>query len=125
VAKNRKRSRGRRSDQGPIRAFGSTESKAAEFMTVGWLLTALTTLVCELGAAAAFWFARRDPEALSIAALALVLMFAALVTGLLSLLLLAAAWKLRSTKPPRGITVFAIFVSLAPVAMLAVMRLTG
>ncbi len=106
-----------------VRAFGGAESRAADFLTIGWLLTTFTTLVCELGGASALWLARRDPQASGIAALAIVLVFAALVTGLLSLLLLAAAWKLRSTKPPQGITVFAVFVSLAPAAMLTLMQI--
>jgi hypothetical protein len=101
------------------RAFGSGESRAAEFLTVGWLLTTFTTLLCELGGVAATWFAQRNPQALGIAALASVLVFAALLTGLFSLALLAGAWKLRVVKPPRGITVFAIVVGLAPLAIIA------
>ena len=84
---------------------------------MGWLLTTFTALVCELGAAAAVWFARRNPENLSLVMLAEVLTFAAVSTGLLSLGLLAAAWKLRTLKPPRGITVFAIVVGLAPLLL--------
>jgi hypothetical protein len=103
----------------PPGAFGTGESRAAEFMTVGWMLTTLTTLICELGGVAATWAARQNPQALGIAALASVLIFAAMCTGLFSLGLLAAAWKLRVMKPPRGITAFALVVSLAPLAMLA------
>src|SRR5688572_22959695 len=89
----------------PPRGLGSGESRAAEFLTVGWLLTTFTTLACELGGVAATWFVQRNPQALGIAALASVLVFAAVLTGLFSLALLAGAWKLRVVKPPPGITV--------------------
>jgi hypothetical protein len=118
MAKNSKRRSKRKSHDTSVRAFGGGESRAAEFMTVGWLLTTLTTLVCEVVGAAATWFAQRNPQAVGIAALATVLLFAAVITGALALLLLAVAWKLRTVKPPRGITVFAVFVSAAPLVML-------
>lgn len=108
----------------PVRAFGSVESRAAEFMTVGWLLTTFTTLVCELGAVIATWYASGHPQARGIATLAAVLMFAAMLTGLFSLALLVAAWKLRAVKPPRGIVVFSLVVSLAPLAIVFLNRPT-
>jgi hypothetical protein len=123
MPKNAKRRRDRNPKHDEPRAFNSGESRAADFLTIGWLLATFTTLVCELGGAAAVWIARGKPEALGIAALGLVLVVAAVVTGLLSLLLLAAAWKLRIAKPPRGITVFALFVGLAPVAMLTLLHM--
>lgn len=113
VSKKNKR-RAKSAVRAAPRAFGGGESRAAEFLTVGWLLTTFTTLLCELGGVAATWLAQRNPQALGIAALASVLVFAALLTGLFSLALLAGVWKLRIVKPPRGIAAFAIVVSVAP-----------
>lgn len=85
-------------------------------MTVGWLLTALTTLATELAGAFVTWLARNNPESAGTAALANVLLLAALVGGLFSLGLLAAAWRLRRAKPPRGLMAVAIVVCLVPTA---------
>lgn len=102
--------------------FATGESRAAEFMTVGWLLTAITTLVTELAGAFVTWLSKGNPS-VGIAALANVLLFAALVSGLFSLGLLAAAWRLRRVKPPRGLMVMTIVICLVPLATL-VLRLT-
>ena len=102
------------------RPAGPAENRVAEFLTVAWLLSVFTTLVCELGSAAAMWYLQAQPQALRIAALASVLLFAALVTGTLSLVLMAAAWRLRRVKPPPGVSVFALVIGLAPVVMLLV-----
>jgi hypothetical protein len=114
--RNDRRHRSRRNDN-------SAESRAAEVMTVGWMLTTFTTLVCELAGVTAEWFARRHPQALPLSLLAEVLMFAALLTGLFSLALLAAVWKLRTVKPPRGITVFAVAVGVAPLGLIILRQL--
>ncbi len=123
MSKANKRRRSVKPKVREVRAFGTGESAAAELMTVGWLLTTLTALACELGTVAATWIAQRDPQSLRIATLAGVLMLAAVCTGLMSLGLLAAAWRLRKVKPPRGITVFALFVGLAPLALFAIRQL--
>lgn len=119
----KKRRQAKRREEESVRAFGSGESRAADFMTVGWLLTCFTTLICELGGVVATWYANGHPEARGIVTLAGVLMFAAGLTGLFSLVLLATAWKLRTVKPPRGIVVFSLVVGLAPPVILLVNRL--
>ena len=102
------------------RPAGPAEDRVAEFLTVAWMLSVFTTLVCELGSAAAIWYLRAQPQAVQVAALASVLLFAALVTGTLSLVLMAGAWRLRRVKPPPGVSVFALVVGVAPVVMLLV-----
>jgi hypothetical protein len=123
MSKAVKRRRRAKPKNEPVRGFGSEESRAAEFMTVGWLLTTFTALICELGGVVATWYANHHPQALGIAALGGILMFAAVLTGLFSLGLLTAAWKLRIVKPPQGIVVFSIVVALAPLAVLLLKRL--
>jgi hypothetical protein len=103
----------RRGRQPPAR-----ESRPAEFLTVCWLLSVLTALFCELGAAAALWYVSGRPDAKGIEALSAILMFAALLVGCFSLVLMAAVWKLRRARPPSGIMVFSTVVGLAPAAVL-------
>jgi membrane protein YdbS with pleckstrin-like domain len=95
------------------------ESRGAEFLTVIWLLSALTALVCQVCAALTGWYVHTHPLATGVAALAAVLMFAALVIGTLSLGMLVAVWKLREVKPPAGLAFFAATVSALPWLVLA------
>lgn len=90
------------------------ETKAADFMTVGWMVAVMTTLACELSSVAAPWFDRFDREASWIGMLSSLLLFVALVTGTVGLILAAIVWKARRVPPPLGVTVFALAVSLGP-----------
>lgn len=105
----------------PLRADGPGEDRVTEFLTVAWMLSVFTTLVCELSAVAATWYLRSNPEAVSITALASTLIFAALVIGLLSLVLMAIVWKMRRVRPPSGISVFSLVVGAAP-GLLLILR---
>lgn len=116
MPKSHKRQRPANKSNAPDGAFSSGESPAADFMTVGWLLTALTTLATELAGAFVTWLVRNNPQSVGLAALANVLLLTALVGGLFSLALLAAAWRLRRVKPPRGLMAMAIVICLVPAA---------
>lgn len=94
------------------------EDRVTEFLTVTWMMTVVTALVCELGIAATTWYVRLRPEAERIAILAGLLMFAALVIGLMSLGLLVLVLRRRRVPPPRGIIVFAAVVGAAPLVAL-------
>jgi hypothetical protein len=96
------------------------ESRAVEFLTVGWLLTVLTTLGCELGAAAAAACRVWQPDAVGLALLVRFLVFAALVIGLIGLGLTAAVIRMRRTPPPRAVSVAAIAIGLGPVAFVLI-----
>lgn len=103
-----------------------TESQSIEILTVGWMLSVLTTFVCEVGfAAARGYLLAIDSGAAWIQLLAVVLFFASLVVGLASLGLGLAVVKNRQTPPPRGIVVFSLVVGAAPLAtmLLRVMML--
>jgi len=96
---------------------GPAESRAADALTVGWLLAAMTAGLCEAGAAAAFALRGLGPGAeLAIS----YLFFAALVVGGLSLLLLAGAFVTRRVSPPLGITVIGLAIGAGPLVMLLV-----
>ncbi len=98
-----------------------TESRAAETLTVGWMLSVVTALVCEVASAAANLLA--PPKSL-MALLAEYLLFAALVIGGVALLLTPLVFKLRRQPPPRGVTVFSLVVGATPfvVVMLRLLR---
>lgn len=101
------------------------ESRAADAVTVLWMLAVMTTLLCELGAAAANWYAATNPDAAKIEALLVVLLFGAVVNGSLTLVLTPVVLKVRRVPPPRGITVFAVVVGAAPWVVLLVGALTA
>ena len=109
-----------RSSRGPKHAdrtskrFSPEEDQATEFLTVTWMMTVVTALICELGTVASTWYVRLRPESERIAILAGVLMFAALVIGLMSLGLLVSVVRRRQVPPPLGIIVFATVVGAAP-----------
>ena len=96
------------------------EDRVTEFLTVTWMMTVVTVLVCELGTVAATWYVRLRPESERIAILAGLLMFAALVIGLMSLGLLVLVLRRRRVPPPQGIVVFAAVVGAAPLVALLV-----
>jgi hypothetical protein len=93
------------------------ESRTADVATIGWMLMVITALVCELGFAVARWFASAEPDG-PLDVLAQLLLFAAAVIGLISLIAAPLAIKSRREPPPRGITVFALLVGAAPLAIM-------
>ncbi|HEY4310083.1 MAG TPA: hypothetical protein VGN12_11580 [Pirellulales bacterium] len=99
---------------------------SVEFLTVAWMLSVMTALVCELGfVAARGYLLLVDSKTATIQALAAMLLFAALVIGLVSLGLMVLVVRMRRVTPPRGILVFAAVVSLVPVAAMIVRLLSG
>jgi hypothetical protein len=99
---------------------------SVEFLTVAWMLSVMTALVCELGfVGARAYLLLVDPKTATIQALAAMLLFAALVIGLVSLGLMVLVVRMRRVTPPRGILVFAAVVSLVPIAAMLVRLLSG
>jgi hypothetical protein len=83
------------------------------------MLSVLTVLVCELAfAAVRGYLLIVDSEAPRLEMLLAELVFAALVVGIVSLVLALAVVKAGRTPPPRGILVFSIVVGAAPLATL-------
>lgn len=93
------------------------DARSIEVLTVGWMLMVVTTLVCEVAFAAIRIVGPRPESRLAI--LANLFLFAAMVIGLLLLLITPVVLRGRRVPPPQGITVFAVVVGLAPVAMVA------
>ena len=122
MARRQKQARRRQGARQSTRA-GRGKNRATEFLTVAWMLCVSTTVVCELAAAGGMAYVRARPEALRIAALSSVLLFAALVVGMFSLVLMAMVWRLRSQKLPIGVSVFAFVVGVLPAAAMLLQRL--
>ncbi len=97
----------------------TTEPRAVEALTVAWCLSVITVFLCDLGSACAWFYLRVDPGAERMQVLAGLLLFAAVVTGVVALVLIPVVCRLRSEPPPRGFLVFAVLVSVAPLIALA------
>ena len=77
----------------PIAQPAASEPPAIETLTVGWMLSVLTALVCELGfVAARGYLLAIDSTARRIEVLAVMLMFAALVVGSTSVALMVGGF---------------------------------
>ncbi len=91
------------------------ESRAVEAATVAWMLSAITTLLCESMAGLAWILWRANPGAENILLFARYLHFCSLVTAAVTLVLTAVVLKSRREPPPRAIVVFAVILAALPV----------
>jgi hypothetical protein len=99
----------------PISPAGPSESRAAEALTVGWLLAVMTAGMCEVGSAIALAL-RHLGSGMELAAG--YLLFAAAVIGTASLLLAAGVFCARSVPPPRGVSVVGLAIGAVPLIVL-------
>jgi hypothetical protein len=89
--------------------------RSVETLTIGWMLMVFTTLACEVIAALAYWYVMQfDRQAETVDLLSHLLLFAACLIGLLSLLLCPVVLRARRVPPPRAVVVFSLVVALAP-----------
>jgi hypothetical protein len=97
-----------------------TEPQTVEMLTVFWMLSVMTSLLCEVGFALARAYLRLvDPTAARMEVLAGMLLFAAAVVGVISLALCAAVVKLRKVPPPVGVIVCGIVIGAIPLVAMA------
>jgi hypothetical protein len=107
----------------------ANESRAAVALTVGWMLSVLSTLAALavaalVGLATLAWPAPED-QAHPLAALAGMMLFVAIATGLLCLALTPLALRVRQIPPPLAITIGAVLIGLAPLVTFAVFAILG
>ena len=109
--------------KGPVKnpGQGRAEAPTAEFLTIAWLLTVMTTLACEVGYFVVTMISNWRVDAKWLELLAGVLMFAALVTGLMSVGMLFAVRRMRKIPPPTPIVIFSVIVGVTPI-LLAIAR---
>jgi membrane protein YdbS with pleckstrin-like domain len=91
-----------------------SEPRTVEVLTVGWMLTVVTTLACEVGYVVARWLATDEG---TLMALSRLLLFAAFVIGLIALFITPVVLRSRRVAPPNGVTFFAVAVAAAPLLM--------
>ncbi|QEG34081.1 hypothetical protein [Bythopirellula goksoeyrii] len=96
------------------------ESRGSEAITVAWTVTITTLFFCDLAIVAIHFWLADSPEAKGLLALRELMLFAGAFIGVLSLLLLPAVYKLRSTLPPTGLVVFGACLAIAPILTLLV-----
>jgi len=95
------------------------DQHGAETLTIGWMLMVFTTLACEVLSALTYWYVMQvDRQAESVELLSKLLLFAACLVGLLSLLVCPVVLRTRRVPPPRSIVVFSLVVALAPLVPL-------
>lgn len=114
------------------RTIGTTnkppqESRAADAVTVFWMLTMMATLGAEVVSLVSYALIAQadDPTTLPLTLRMLpgLLQMTALVTGVLCLLLTPVAYKLRRVPPPGGVVVIAVAVGAFPLITLLLMQL--
>ncbi|MGH7134548.1 MAG: hypothetical protein ACREHD_02345 [Pirellulales bacterium] len=95
-----------------------SDPRSVEILTVGWMLTVVTTLACEVGFVISRWLADGSDGPLMV--LSGLLLFAAFVIGVIGLLIMSIVLRTRRLPPPSGVVVFASVISGAPLAMAAI-----
>ena len=85
----------------------SGETRAADTLTVVWVMLTLTTLLCELSTAAAATLARTMASP-SVQVLSQLLFFAALVAGITGLIILPFVLRIRRQPPPQVVVVASV-----------------
>jgi hypothetical protein len=99
----------------PRPAQDSPLGSPVDVVTVGWMLSVTTTLVCA-GIAAIVWlFVHGRPNNEFAMLLVRYLHFSAVVTAVVSLALLAAVLKMRREAPPSIIVAVAVIVASLPI----------
>jgi len=104
-----------RKNQGPQRRDKQNERRPGDIITVAWMVSVMATTACG-GVALLLWSLAQirpvGPGALLFAAL---LHFSALVSAIVSLVLLGVVLKVRNEPPPAPVTYFAVAAALATI----------
>ncbi|MBX7075050.1 MAG: hypothetical protein K1X71_18055 [Pirellulales bacterium] len=104
-------------DRKPREAPPTPESRAADFVTVGWLLSALTALICNVISVLSSVAVRGWPDVAGLQVFAGLTQFAALVVGAIALALLAVVRTTRVQSPPPGLVALTIVIALLAPAL--------
>lgn len=114
----------RRSREAPRPRIGSEadESSAATALTASWMLSILTSLLCNVGAIAAHAAVGVWPDEPGVQLLAGFLLFGSVVVGVVTLALTPLVARSRRRPAPRPLVAGGVLLALAPLAA-ALMRL--
>lgn len=84
-------------------------------MTVAWVMSVTTVLMCEAAAVVAHLAAKFNPPAERLQMFSTWMLLTGAGVGVVSLVLLPAVYRLRRVLPPTGLAVFAACAAAAPV----------
>jgi hypothetical protein len=105
----------------PTPAPASSEPQTVEMLTVFWMLSVMTALLCEIGFALSRAYLRLvDPMAARMEVLGGMLLFAAAVVGLISLAACVVVVRLRKVPPPFGLIVCGIVIGAVPLVAMTI-----
>ncbi len=101
------------------------ETRSAVALTVAWMLTCMSTAVGMFVVVAFRMLMLAFPVAAGaqhpFGRIAGVLLFVAIITGLVCLALTPLAYRVRATRPPRAVTIGAVLIGLSPIVLLVVL----
>ncbi|MGE0535480.1 MAG: hypothetical protein AB7O68_10945 [Pirellulales bacterium] len=106
------------------KASGGAVGSPADVLTVGWMLTVITVVACEVGWLATLGAGLAWPAAAAPRALGAVLLLAALLSWLIAMGLLPVVLKLREEPPPASIVWFSVGLGALPLGVM-VARVLG
>lgn len=89
-------------------------------MTIAWTVSVTGVLIANVILIAAKLALRFAPMSEGGRLFEGIMLLSAAMMGAVSLVLLAIVWRVRKIKPPRGYTVFAICIAVAPIIATAV-----
>lgn len=92
------------------------ETRSVDGLTVAWMMTVMTTVVCGVVGGAIVLATRGNPAAEKAGMFGALLHFSAFVAAVVSLVLLAAVLKFRKQSPPAAITWFAVIAAIVVIA---------
>lgn len=95
------------------------ESPSVRFVTVGWLLSSLTTILCVAAAGGGLLAAAASPQLANLRLFAEYMLFAGLIVGSAALVLLIAVLRVRPEPPPRALIVGSLVASAVPFLLLS------
>jgi len=105
----------------------ANESRPAVALTVAWMLSCMSTAVGMLTVLALRLLMLVFPVAQGgkhpLAQVSGVLLFVALITGVVCLAFTALVYRVRKAPPPSPITVAAVMIGVAPIVLLVVLNL--
>ncbi len=100
-----------------VAAAAPVEARRAEVVTVGWMLATMSTLGAEVvGGLLRVVLGLVAGTPASLQAIPNLMLFMATVTGFAALVLTPLVYRFRHTPPPTAVTVFAVTVSILPIA---------
>lgn len=100
------------------------EDRRAEAVTVAWMLATVATGGAELLGLIVYLLLRFDPAGKvspePLRALPPLMLFTALIVGLISLAMVPIVYQFRHLPPPRSVTAVSISLALLPIVLLAI-----